>query len=1327
MLSKKGRRNVQIPLGCKGIKIRKRRCAEKLENGCSWTTATNPIYMRSTEKLNFLIVGNNSLGTSEYLFSVDHFKIVKPGAPQRAEFTNITPTSMMLHCTFPKNMMYGEFKPGLLFSIQYRPKDYPAPYKEIRVYFQSQGSLEITDLIPYTEYEFKIRCRSNVSDSDLMWSPLLTASMGTHPDVPYWAPETASSGFDIQVILGNRTISLYWKAIPFNYENGPNLEYMVQYHIHHVPSRIIRESAVFGIGKNTTYSFESMDVNSAYMFNIFARNEIGTSVNTSQIIVDKADKLLDGPRDITVIYNKGNYNISWKAPNNQIKYYTLFWCEGPERGEGAIDWVHVQQTEYQLNLSDKSTWYQFAVAANTDIQTSGMFWASCIVVGGERFEIKSVELTPKHSTSLKIQWSLDCEAQKRIVEHYNIHYCETGRVCSAEANCTNHEKVEVIKNRHLNEYYLVSLKPYTCYKAFMRVLTSNGWSADSNIASESTLSSAPSDSPGDVKILRIDGTKIRISFVPPQIPNGIVTRYVVTYNKTSDGTSHHVQVRVQETKMDHGAYIVDLQKSLFYYSNYSIEVEACVEKACSPPSKPVYALTGISRPGIMKSPSVEILKSSMNISWDPPFLPNGPLDLYQVVKESTNSSIKEEYNITGRNFLILSLACSDEEKEEKIVYSFKVRAVNFRGDMALYGDFSRQTETILCVSSTSFGLIIGSTAGAVIGFVLFVLLMYCVISWMKREVAMIKGINVQLPKGLDSPIDNPLNSYDKFKSGLQKSHDSGIPYDRTYERLCSFASEGDTKDIGNGCILNEEPSDRSKRLHSGRNNSGESDASGKCHDSISSSNTTKTHLSIDSGAEIDSPPSPDGFFSDTSSSNTTPRSYKPDLTIVKESNGSVSRDSGLEKEGTGPTLMSQNIEIPTKYSWYIRKKNCPFLIQKNAGQMPAYSKFAVLPSSTLSYVPYGEQNLGLLEKSSLSNSEPSVSDFDTCCPEPVALSGIAPYSKFGLARSAGNGLNMSNQPFTISTPGYSKFGTTYRALPQLNSSEEKNLPVISSGTKCCLKYVPEGHSALTALALHHSPVYIRPKDLCSGTLPKKYLEKGPVKDEPSNNGYVSYGEAVKYDAYSKVGMASKPDCRSSYVTFQDAKSMNIHSSPKNVAICPASASEPVDSSDFNHEVDKDESSVIPDVKINESLNITVDENHSVGPSDSYTVLSNVGVKETTKSCIPSEESPAIDFDIHNSEHNIASIGELCNDISQINNNENDEQIHSALGSNELDIHVSDSSIDEDFAFYGQTNTEENVRLKEQNISKGYVPFSELSKEPVVVTRPNLAHLPVENI
>ncbi|KFM58280.1 Cytokine receptor, partial [Stegodyphus mimosarum] len=125
-----------------------------------------------------------------------------------------------------------------------------------------------------------------------------------------------------------------------------------------------------------------MDVNSAYMFNIFARNEIGASANTSQIIVDKADKLLDGPRDITVLYNKGNYNISWKAPNNQIKYYTLFWCEGPERGEGAIEWVHVQQTEYQLNLSDKSTWYQFAVSANTDVQTSGMFWASCIVVGG---------------------------------------------------------------------------------------------------------------------------------------------------------------------------------------------------------------------------------------------------------------------------------------------------------------------------------------------------------------------------------------------------------------------------------------------------------------------------------------------------------------------------------------------------------------------------------------------------------------------------------------------------------------------------------------------------------------------------------------------------------------------------------------------------------------------------------------------------------------------------------------------------------------------------------------------------------------------------------
>ncbi|KFM58279.1 Cytokine receptor, partial [Stegodyphus mimosarum] len=190
----------------------KRHCAQYLKHGCSWTLNSKPIYLRSKPNLSFLIIGNNSLGTSEYRFLVDHFKIVKPSAPQSAEFTNITPTSMLLHWTSPKNMMYGEFRPGLTFSIQYRPKDYPAPYKEIRAYFQNQGSLEITDLIPYTEYEFKIRCRSNVSDSDLMWSPPLTASMGTHPDVPYWAPETASSAFDIQVILGNRTLSLYWKV-----------------------------------------------------------------------------------------------------------------------------------------------------------------------------------------------------------------------------------------------------------------------------------------------------------------------------------------------------------------------------------------------------------------------------------------------------------------------------------------------------------------------------------------------------------------------------------------------------------------------------------------------------------------------------------------------------------------------------------------------------------------------------------------------------------------------------------------------------------------------------------------------------------------------------------------------------------------------------------------------------------------------------------------------------------------------------------------------------------------------------------------------------------
>ncbi|XP_054714344.1 uncharacterized protein LOC129223978 [Uloborus diversus] len=1135
-----------------------RKCPEVLnKTSCQYRKDTAPPYLLSPTKLHFRLDGNNSLGKNYQTIQVDHYKIVKPGMPRILPIFNATARSILLKWRPSKNLDYESFPPGLMYSVQYYPALYPGNIQEVILRFKENGSLLLEDLIPHTDYVFKVRCRSPYSEGEHMWSPTAIAPAGTLADVPYLAPEIASSSFDVETILGNRTITLYWRGVPPQFENGRDFHYTIEYHLYHVPSRVVREMSAINVGKNTFHSFSHLDAQSAYFFRISAVNEMGPSYNTSEIIVDKAEKLLEGPRDIVVLsHGNGTYEVSWKMSNRRPMNYTVFWCQSlkprPVKCNGALSWLHTLKQQVELQLPDKSN-YQFAVSANDERKSSGMYWASCIVALNVRYKLKRVELTPKNSTSLRIQWSLDCDAQRVIIEEYAIHYCEAQGTCCGNPNveaCPDWKTVHV-NDTSVEEYILGGLKPFTFYTAFVRAYTRTGWSENSNVAKEATMSAAPSDSPREVEVLDINHKKITISFRPPSTPNGHITKYVVHYDR-SPSEEYRLEVPVQEGRE---VYRVSISKSVFYFSNYSIQVKACVGLACSRLSQPVYAFTGISYPGSVSAPRVEVMQSYLNISWDPPRSPNGPIDFYQVWKESNDSDRSEVFNVTDKNaHLRLDQECG--EKDDQRVYFFRIRAANVDGrGSVLYGEYSAPTKTTLCPSDRAIGLVIGIAAGCALGLVVMIFVIYYLYNCVKKEVAMIKGINVQLPKGLESPIENPLSSYDKFKNGLQKNHDSGTPYDRAYERLCSFASEGkgteslipDMKDAKNPFVGGED-SQRLKGRCSSRNNSGDSNNSGKGHDSISSSNTTKTHVSIDSGTEVDSPPSPDGFFSESSSSNTTPRSYKPDLAVVMEGKGSMSRDSGLEKEGAVP-----------KFAWYVKKK-CD-------GRMPSYSKFAIVNPTMPSFMPYGDQSGGIKDSYSLSNSEPSMADFDMGNgTEPPVLQGIQPYSKFGLARSAGNGLNAFNQPIAInSNVGYSKFGIVYRALkcPEIDMDDNPARIFCPGGSKFMVES-PKAMAALTCqsnpfpfgltnfkpAAFENNPIW-GASSLEKKQIPLKANHVLPVEmpgdayskfgigapftnvDQPSS-GYISFNDTLKntavtcesnrhFDNYSKIGVAEEPN------------------------------------------------------------------------------------------------------------------------------------------------------------------------------------------------------------
>ncbi|XP_035214649.1 cytokine receptor-like [Stegodyphus dumicola] len=346
---------------------------------CQWTLHSSPSYTRFKPTLSFLFTGHNSLGRRMDRFFLNHFEIVKPGAPLSAAFSNITESSLILKWRSPANMENGIFPPGLTYSIQYRHlTPVPGSFKEIRLYFPAEGFVEFTGLMPYTKYEFKIRCRSYDSDSDMMWSPYLTVSTRTLPDVPYWRPEIDKSSFIVEsneatkLTPDIRTITLYWKGIPAAHENGPDFHYVID-------ASCENWIQVQSSGNETTYSFQDMKLYSTYKFELFASNTVGRSTNSSQIVIEP-HRLLNGPKDIIVEFDEDSYRIRW-TPTQIGVYYTIYWCESlmprPVRCQGPLEWLNETYGEYKDLLLSNSKNYQFAVSANTKDQSSGIFWASC--------------------------------------------------------------------------------------------------------------------------------------------------------------------------------------------------------------------------------------------------------------------------------------------------------------------------------------------------------------------------------------------------------------------------------------------------------------------------------------------------------------------------------------------------------------------------------------------------------------------------------------------------------------------------------------------------------------------------------------------------------------------------------------------------------------------------------------------------------------------------------------------------------------------------------------------------------------------------------------
>lgn len=286
-----------------------------------------------------------------------------------------------------------------------------------------------------------------------------------------------------------------------------------------------------------------------------------------------------------------------------------------------------------------------------------------------------------------------------------------------------------------------------------------------------------------------------------------------------------------------------------------------------------------------------------------------------------------------------------------------------------------------CAATDSRGsdvsMIIGIAVGGAIGLTALVFVLYLLAGWMKKKSDMIKEMKVQLPDALHSSEENQMHSYKNMENGVaRKASDPNASPRSIYGRSFGAGDGLNKKRHGSGHSQGSSSSTdellykKGRRADAlGRNPSGDSGASNG-HDSLTSVGTVRTQASsCDSGAESDAaaaPPSPDSVFG----SHTPLARVRTLLPKLDENDDRESQDSGLD---AGPS------------------------------QQP-HDKVGINPE------PQSQ-----LASQLLANSEPSLCEIDgTEAAAVTPVPEVASYSKFGLAKSAGNISELEGNPIPFS-------------------------------------------------------------------------------------------------------------------------------------------------------------------------------------------------------------------------------------------------------------------------------------------------------------------------
>lgn len=659
---------------------------------CIWSTTTQPQYRQQQPIYIFNLISYNIFGSYEQNITVDHFSVVKPDSPMDLKVIKTETHSVLLKWVIPNNMV-DLLDGGLDHKIEYQ-----IAKVDKRKYFREVNAtglpirnrtykFELANLpYAYMQYEVRIYIKPKNAKDDEFWSDPSFQFFQTQSEIPSRPPETTAGAFVRAPFSTRRMISVYWKQLEEYEENGANFTYKVLV-LQNSHSRIIYPE------KNKSLSY--IDINSATMnpiyITIWSRNINGSSLNSSHLYIPAESEMLNSVKSFTKLaFENGTYELSWDNANpGNIDNYTLFWCQYnyTKVCVGRMDFTTLEpnKTSHIIHFRDEKK-YQFAMAVNKDIYTSGMEWAQCDIsrdaVALYAFPVK-LEYYGPNKTHVRLYWSMGCTLREGIITGYNITYCPVIRdTITCDVNVQN--KSSYVDSSQPMEIVIGGLLASRTYRFDLALDTIYGLKMTNESAYITTHPDAPSK-PVNIAINDIQYNSLEISWDPPTILNGNIVKYLIyNYDKVlyKDAIPNITNVTRRSVKLT----------NLDGFTNYSLSIVACNSDTdmslCSKrrQSDEILVRTRIGPPSQLSAPS---LRHDPDIlTWEEPRIPAGTVDLYQINRTIDGTKDSKIYNTTH---LAMELRFCEGVSDYE---TYQIRAVNFDEDQH-HGAFAIRPEVVL--------------------------------------------------------------------------------------------------------------------------------------------------------------------------------------------------------------------------------------------------------------------------------------------------------------------------------------------------------------------------------------------------------------------------------------------------------------------------------------------------------------------------------------------------------------------------------------------------------------------------------------------------------